>query len=159
MTPRPCRADECAAIAAIINRAAARYRGVVPADCLHEPYMGNDELAHEIALGVTFWGCEVEGRLAGVMGHQVVKDRALIRHAYVLPECQGSGIGSQLLQFFTARTPGPMLVGTWAAAAWAIAFYEKHGFVLTARDETVHLLNTYWTVSPRQIETSVVLRR
>lgn len=159
MTPRLCRADERAAIAAIINRAATRYRGAVPDDCLHEPYMGEDKLANEIANGVTFWGCGADGRLAGVMGHQVVKDQALIRHAYVLPECQGHGIGSALMRFFLARTPGPMLVGTWAAAEWAIAFYQKHGFLLTTRDETVRLLNTYWAVSPRQIETSVVLRR
>jgi hypothetical protein len=51
----------------------------------------------------------------------------------------------------------PLLVGTWAAAWWAIRFYEKHGFKLVSPEEKDRLLRTYWTISPRQIETSVVL--
>lgn len=157
MTPRLCRRDE--PIAAVINAAAEKYRGVIPPDCFHEPYMSSEALAAEIASGVEFWGCEVAGALVGVMGLQSVKGQSLIRHAYVLPAVQGQGIGSQLLSFLTGKQTGSILVGTWADAAWAIAFYRKHGFVSLAREETVRLLQTYWTVSARQIETSVVLRR
>lgn len=157
MTPRLCRSDD--PIAAIINAAAEKYRGVIPSDCFHEPYMAPDALAAEIASGVDFWGCEIDGVLAGVMGVQVVKGQTLIRHAYVLPAFQGQGIGSQLLAFLSAQQAESILVGTWADAGWAIQFYQRHGFVPVAREEAVRLLETYWTVSARQIETSVVLRR
>jgi GNAT superfamily N-acetyltransferase len=157
MPPRLCRRDD--PIAAIVNAAAEKYRGVIPPDCFHEPYMSPDALAQEIARGVEFWGCEVAGVLAGVMGLQRVKGQSLIRHAYVLPAFQGQGIGSQLLSFLIAKETGSILVGTWADADWAIKFYRKHGFVLVEREDAVRLLQTYWTVSPRQIETSVVLRR
>lgn len=159
MIIRPCRDDEQATIAAIINAAAEKYRGVIPADCFHDPYMSDDALAADIAKGVVFWGYEDAGTLLGVMGLQIVKNQPLIRHAYVRPALQGRGIGSALLSRLIERQDGPILVGTWADAAWAIGFYQRHGFVLTARDETVRLLQTYWTVSERQIETSVVLRR
>lgn len=157
MTPRLCRGDD--PIAAIINAAAEKYRGAIPPDCFHEPYMEPDELAAEIAHGVEFWGCEVTGALAGVMGVQSVKGQTLIRHAYVLPAFQGMGIGSQLMSFLMTKHAGSILVGTWADASWAIGFYRKHGFVAMAREDAVQLLQTYWTVSARQIETSVVLRR
>ncbi len=50
-----------------------------------------------------------------------------------------------------------MLVGTWADASWAVAFYEKHGFQCVSAAEKDRLLRLYWTVPERQIETSVVL--
>ena len=52
---------------------------------------------------------------------------------------------------------GPILVGTWAAAWWAIRFYEEQGFQLVTQTEKYRLLSTYWSISPRQMETSVVL--
>ena len=159
MTIRLCHNDEQIAIAAVINAAAEKYRGVIPSDCFHDPYMSDETLAVEIASGVAFWGCERDGALAGVMGLQIVRDQALIRHAYVRPALQGSGIGSRLLEFLLAKQTGAILVGTWADASWAIRFYQRHGFVLTEHDDTVRLLRTYWTISERQIETSVVLRR
>ncbi len=155
MLPRPCRDGE--PLITIINAAAEKYRGVIPPDCFHDPYMGEGELAAEMAQGVKFWGCESEGALAGIMGLQIVKGQTLIRHAYVLPGMQGQGIGSRLLSFLLKRQVVPVLVGTWAAADWAIRFYQKHGFVMA--EDKVRLLQTYWTISPRQIETSVVLRR
>jgi GNAT superfamily N-acetyltransferase len=159
MTIRLCRENEQAAIAEIINAAAEKYHGVIPADCFHDPYMSREELAAEIAHGIVFWGYEEQGALAGVMGLQSVRGQPLIRHAYVPPALQGKGIGSALLEFLIARCSGPILVGTWADATWAIRFYERHGFVMTGRDETVRLLHAFWTVSERQIETSVVLKR
>lgn len=95
---RLCRPEESHLIEEIINTAAAKYRGVIPEDCWHDPYMGRTELSNEIAQGVEFWGWEETGLLIAVMGVQDVKDVTLIRHAYVLPEYQGRGIGSLLLE-------------------------------------------------------------
>lgn len=142
---------------AIINAAAEAYRGKIPADCWHEPYMSTDELSAEVAAGVAFTGCEVDGVLAGVMGIQTVRNVDLIRHAYVLPVHQGAGVGSALISALHVRDGAQVLVGTWAAATWAIGFYERHGFGLVPEQVKAPLLRTYWTVSERQIETSVVL--
>ena len=156
---RRCRADERADILRIVNAAAEAYRGVIPADRWREPYMPGDELDAEVGAGVVFWGYEAAGELVGVMGIQAVDDVDLIRHAYVLPESQGGGVGSALIEHLRPLSRGRMLVGTWAAAEWAIRFYERHGFALVSRDETAALLRRYWTIPERQIETSVVMRR
>jgi GNAT superfamily N-acetyltransferase len=155
---RPCRPDELETILSIVNGAATEaYRGVIPNDCWHEPYMSRAELEHEIAAGVAFWGYESDGALIGVMGTQPVKDVTLIRHAYVRPGHQSRGIGGQLLAHLRTLTTRRILIGTWAAAEWAIRFYERHGFVLVPAAETAGVLRTYWAISDRQIETSVVL--
>lgn len=154
---RSCRNDETAAMQAIINAAAEAYRGVIPADCWHEPYMPLAELKREIAAGVSFWGYEENGALIAVMGIQPVKDVDLIRHAYTAPAHQGTGVGARLLAHLRSLTSRRILIGTWADAAWAIRFYQRHAFRLTTPAEKDRLLRTYWTVSERQIETSVVL--
>jgi N-acetylglutamate synthase-like GNAT family acetyltransferase len=119
--------------------------------------MPADELQRELAAGVAFWGCEEAGALAGVMGLQDVRDVALIRHAYVATAVRGRGIGGLLLTHLVAAATRPMLVGTWAAATWAIRFYERHGFRLVSPAEKHRLLRAYWAIPDRQIETSVVL--
>ena len=154
---RPCRDDERPEILAIVNAAAEAYRGVIPADRWHDPYMPAGELDREIAAGVAFWGYESGGGLLGVMGIQAVRDADLIRHAYVRPGLQGGGIGRRLLAALTARAQRPLLVGTWAAATWAIRFYERNGFELVGREEKDRLLAAYWDIPERQVETSVVL--
>jgi GNAT superfamily N-acetyltransferase len=154
---RRCRDDERAAILAIINGAAEAYRGVIPADQWHEPYMPSAELDSEIAAGVVFWGNEEDGVLVGVMGLQSVRDVDLIRHAYVLPGSQRRGVGGALLGRLRLLNTRRMLVGTWAAADWAIRFYQRHSFELVSPARKTVLLKTYWRVSDRQIETSVVL--
>jgi GNAT superfamily N-acetyltransferase len=156
---RPCREDERDAILAIVDAAAEAYRGVIPADRWHEPYMPREELDAEIEAGVSFWGYEDGGELLGVMGIQPVRDVVLIRHAYVAPAAQGRGIGGALLDRLVATTDAQLLVGTWAAAAWAIRFYRRHGFADVGREETARLLQAYWTIPARQVETSVVLAR
>jgi GNAT superfamily N-acetyltransferase len=156
---RPCRDDERAAILAIVNAAAEAYRGVIPADRWHEPYMPADELEAELAAGVAFWGYEEDGALVGVMGVQAVRDVDLIRHAYVVPGRQRGGVGGALLEHLLRRRERRTLVGTWAAADWAIRFYERHGFARVPPDRIAPLLRTYWTIPERQIETSVVLAR
>jgi GNAT superfamily N-acetyltransferase len=154
---RPCRDDEREAVLEIINAAAEAYRGVIPADRWHEPYMRAEELDGELASGVAFWGYESAGELIGVMGIQRVGDADLIRHAYVRPGRQGGGIGGALLTHLRELTEGRMLVGTWAAAEWAIAFYRRNGFELVTPEQKTRLLKTYWDIPERQIETSVVL--
>ena len=150
-------ADDAPAILAIVNEAAEAYRGAIPADCLHDPYMTADELAREIEAGVRFFGLEIEGELVGVMGLQEFDEVALIRHAYVRPTAQRRGIGGQLLEHLMQQTQLPLLVGTWADAHWAIAFYEGHGFVLATPQAKDAGLRKYWDISDRQVETSVVL--
>ena len=149
--------DDFAAMLAIINDAARAYRGVIPADRWHEPYMPADELSNEIASGVEFWVAEQEGQLAGLMGMQDKVDVALVRHAYVAPATQKSGVGTTLLRHVQSLTDKPILVGTWAAASWAIEFYRRNGFNLVSTAQKDHLLQKYWSIPVRQIETSVVL--
>jgi len=156
---RRCSGDERGSILAIINRAAEAYRGVIPDDCWHEPYMPAGELADEIAAGVEFWGQEDDGVLVGVMGIQRVRDVELIRHAYVEPESQGRGVGGALLSQLLSDRDGRILVGTWAAAEWAIRFYERYGFALLQRADGEALLRQYWTIPDRQLEVSVVLAK
>ena len=154
---RRCRESEIDDICSIINDAARAYKGIIPADCFGDPYMPMDELRQEIAGGVEFWGYEEGGALAGVMGIQNVKDVTLIRHAYVRTIKRNRGIGSILLALLREKTARPILIGTWADADWAIRFYEKHGFELVSPAEKDRLLRTYWSISDRQVETSVVL--
>jgi N-acetylglutamate synthase-like GNAT family acetyltransferase len=156
---RRCTEGDIAEIEAIINAAAEAYRGVIPAECWHEPYMPRAQLAEEIEAGVSFAGWEEAGALQGVMGLQPVRDVTLIRHAYVRPGQQGRGIGGALLATLGRQVSGTLLVGTWAAAAWAIRFYARQGFQQVAEEEKTRLLQTYWTVPSRQQVSSVVLRR
>lgn len=156
---RHCGNGDLPAIEAVINEAAQAYRGVIPADCWHEPYMTASALETEIAGGVDFWGWDESGGLIGIMGLQQVRDVTLIRHAYVQAAHQGRGIGGALLSFLAERATSPLLVGTWAAAEWAIRFYERHAFRLVPVAEKDRLLSTYWSIPTRQRETSVVLAR
>jgi len=157
MTIRPCGADDLRAMFSIINDAARAYRGVIPADRWHDPYMPLDELETQIAEGVVFWGFESAGELVGVMGVQDRGDVTLIRHAYVRTGQRRNGIGEKLLEHLEATTTKPILIGTWKAATWAIRFYEKNGYRLLSPPEIDRLLRTYWNIPDRQIETSVVL--
>ena len=157
MTIRACRAGEEPEIASIINDGAQAYKGIIPADRWHEPYMPLDDLVEEIGRGVVFWGYEADGELVGVMGIQDRGDVDLIRHAYVRTAHRRQGIGAKLLDHLEATTTKPILIGTWTAAQWAIRFYEKNGYRLLSRPEIERLLRKYWTIPERQIETSVVL--
>jgi GNAT superfamily N-acetyltransferase len=155
---RRCRHEERGAILAIVNSAAEAYREVIPADRWHEPYMPADELDGEIAAGVEFWGYETdEGELVGVMGIQRLQEVDLIRHAYVVPGGQRRGVGGALLRHLAGSTDRRILVGTWAAADWAIRFYRRHGFEVLSPERSAELLRAYWSIPERQIETSVVL--
>jgi GNAT superfamily N-acetyltransferase len=145
------------AMLAIINDAAHAYRGVIPTDRWHEPYMPEEDLAQEIADGVVFWVGEQEGRLSAVMGIQDKGDVALVRHAYVASTAQRTGVGTSMLRHVEQLTDKPILIGTWASASWAVDFYRRNGFTLLPTSEGSRLLKTYWSIPARQLETSVVL--
>jgi N-acetylglutamate synthase-like GNAT family acetyltransferase len=142
---------------AIVNDAAQAYRGVIPADRWHEPYMPREELLGEIAAGVVFWVAEQDRHPVGVMGIQDKGDVALVRHAYVATAMQRKGVGQALLRHVQRLTQKPVLIGTWAAASWAIDFYVRNGFTVVSNTEKDALLRRYWSIPLRQIETSVVL--
>jgi N-acetylglutamate synthase-like GNAT family acetyltransferase len=154
---RKCKQSDINVIFDIINDAALAYKGIIPDDRRHEPYMSVEEIRHAFKDGVVFWGLELEGGLAGVMGIQDKGDVALIRHAYVLTRARRQGIGEKLLRHLAGQTDIPILVGTWKDASWAISFYRKNGFYLVSEEEKDRLLRKYWSIPERQIETSVVL--
>lgn len=154
---RNCDDSDIPAIYEIVNDAAIAYKGVIPADRWHEPYMPMDELKGQIAGGVLFHGYEEDGQLLGVMGIQDKGDVFLIRHAYVRTSARRKGIGAALLRRLVAATDKPVLIGTWSSAAWALDFYRKNGFRALSRKETETLLRRYWSIPARQVETSTVL--
>lgn len=154
---RKCSHSDFEVILEIINDAATAYKGVIPVDRWHDPYMPREELKHEMEAGVSFWGYEDEDGLIAVMGIQDKGDVTLIRHAYVRTSKRNHGVGTRLLGFLESTTEKPVLVGTWADATWAIVFYEKNGYRLIPEDEKNRLLRKYWTISERQVATSVVL--
>ncbi len=154
---RRCGERDFELIWAIINDGAQAYKGIIPADRWTEPYMSREKLQHEIDEDVVFWGYEETGTTAGVMGIQQVQDVTLIRHAYVRTSSQKRGIGAHLLSHLREMANGPVLIGTWAQAVWAIRFYERHGFQMVGSEEKNRLLRKYWRIPERQIETSVVL--
>ena len=155
-----CTKSDISNILYVINDAALKYKGIIPNDCWHEPYMSEQELIIEFTNGVRMFGYNKNNKLVGVMGIQKLKDVTLIRHAYTLTHYQGIGIGKSLLQYlFEASHNTCLLVGTWRDATWAIRFYEKFGFVLHTKKQTVQLLKKYWKISLNQIENSVVLEK
>ena len=156
-TIRKSREADLPAIFSIINAAAQAYRGVIPPDRWHEPYMSADELEKEIADGIVFWVAEEGGQPLAVMGMQDKGEVALVRHAYVAPAAQRKGLGTSLLRHVQGLTDKPVLIGTWADASWAIDFYLRNGFALVPKTRKESLLRRYWSVPARQIETSVVL--
>ena len=154
---RDCIAADFEAIYEIINDAAQAYRGIIPPDRWHEPYMAREELRVEISAGVAFLGHERDGDLTGVMGTQEVQDVTLIRHAYVRTAQRSRGIGGDLLARIMYDATRPVLIGTWADAVWAIRFYKRHGFKVVSPGDKEWLLRKYWSLPDRQIVMSVVL--
>jgi len=152
--------SESSKILYVINDAAIKYKGVIPDNCWHEPYMSEQELVNEFNDELRMYGYHRDNKLIGVIGIQEVKDVILIRHAYTLTSYQGKGTGSELLKYLLKKNQNSrLLVGTWRDATWAIRFYEKFGFILHAKDQSTLLLKKYWKISSNQIKNSVVLER
>ena len=144
----------------IINDAALRYKGVLPNDCWHEPYMSKQELIDEFNDGLRMYGFHDKNKLIGVIGIQEVKDVILIRHAYTLTSYQNKGTGSAMLEYLLKKSQNSrLLVGTWKNAEWAVRFYEKFGFIPHGKEQSTLLLKKYWKIPSKQIKNSVVLER
>ena len=144
----------------VINDAALKYKGVIPDDCWHEPYMSEQELTDEFNNSVRMFGYSNNKTLVGVMGIQELEHMTLIRHAYILSNQQRKGIGTSLLQYlFQINHSSRVLLGTWQDATWAIQFYLKNGFLLHTRQQSDALLDEYWQVPLKQMENSVVLEK
>jgi len=156
---RKCAESDFEVILDIINDSAQAYKRVIAVDCWHEPYMSREELKHEIEDQICFWGFEDEGALIGVMGIQDKGDVTLIRHSYVRSNRRNQGIGTRLLRFLESKTERPILIGTWAEATWAMAFYKNNVYELLPEEEKNRLLRKYWTIPERQVATSVVLAK
>ena len=155
-----CTKIDTSKILHVINDASLRYKGIIPNDCWHEPYMSEKELIDEFNDGVRMYGYDLNNKLIGVIGIQEIKDVILIRHAYTLSLYQGKGVGSALLEYLLKKNKNSrLLVGTWKNATWAIQFYEKFGFILHAKEQSTLLLKKYWKIPSKQIENSVVLER
>ena len=157
--PQVHQVTDAQAICAVINAAAQVYRGIIPEDCWHEPYMSVKDLHQELEDGVVFSGITQESTLLAVMGFQARGAVDLIRHAYVSTPRQRTGLGRTLLHWIHRHASAPILVGTWARADWAIRFYENNGYELLNPRDTARLLETFWRVPKRQAEASVVLAR
>ena len=157
---KECTKKNISDILHVINDASLKYKGIIPNDCWHEPYMTKQKLTNEVANGVRMFGYNKDNTLVGVMGIQELKDVTLIRHAYILTLHQGMGIGKSLLQhLLKIKKSSCLLVGTWRDASWAIEFYKRFGFVLHTKKQTAQLLKKYWNLPPKQIENSVVLEK
>ena len=144
----------------VINDASLRYKGIIPDNCWHEPYMSEQELIDEFSDDVQMFGFQYNNKLIGVIGIQKVKDVVLIRHAYTLTSYQDKGTGSALLEYLLKKNQNSRLfVGTWRNATWAIKFYEKFGFILHAKEQSTLLLKKYWKIPLEQIKNSVVLEK
>ena len=144
----------------VINDASLRYKGIIPDNCWHEPYMSEQELIDEFSDGVHMFGFQHNNKLIGVIGIQKVKDVILIRHAYTLTSYQGKGTGGALLEHLLKTNQNSrLLVGTWRNAIWAIRFYKKFDFILHAKEQSTLLLKKYWKIPSKQIKNSVVLER
>ena len=155
-----CTQNDVSPILNVINDAAVKFKGKIPDDCWHEPYMSEQELMNEFKNDVHMFGYRNNKKLIGVMGIQKKKDVILIRHAYTLIQNQGTGVGKSLLKYLMKKNPSTsFLVGTWQDATWAIKFYEKFNFVLQTKKQTTQLLKKYWDISSNQIKNSVVLKK
>ena len=144
----------------VINDASLKYRGIIPNDCWHEPYMSERELIDEFSDGVRMYGNHKDDKLIGVIGFQEKKEVTLIRHAYTLTSYQNKGVGSALLEYLLKKNQNSrLLVGTWRKATWAIRFYKKFGFILHAEEQSTLLLKKFWRIPLKQIKNSVVLER
>ena len=160
MTIEEYKKSDSSKILYVINDAAIRYKGIIPDNCWHEPYMSEQKLVNEFNAGVRMYGYHHNNKLIGAIGIQEVKDVILIRHAYILTSYQGKGAGTALLEYLLKKNQNSrLLVGTWRDATWAIRFYEKFGFILHAKDQSTLLLKKYWKISSNQIKNSIVLER
>jgi len=151
-------ADRDAAVA-VINTAARWYRDFLPPEEVHDPEMTPAQWEAE-ARRLTWYGAFVgAATLVGVMALEYVRDVALLRHAYVLPEHQHARIGSRLQAHLEGAVRGVrrIIVGTYAGNYKARSALEKAGYRLSADPEAV--LRAYYVIPEDRLRTSVTYEK
>ena len=157
-TIRPLTPADRDAALGVINTAARWYREFLPPGEVHEPEMTAAQWEAE-ARRLTWYGAFVSEALAGVMGLEHVRDAALLRHAYVLPESQRHGIGSRLREHLEhqARSARRIIVGTYAGNYKARAVLEKSGYRLSPDSQAV--LRGYYAIPEDRLRASVTYEK
>ena len=107
-----CNENDFNEIYEIINDASIAYKGIIPADRWHEPYMPKEELEKQIGEEVEFWKFIENEKTLGVMGIQFKERATLIRHAYVRTTERQKGVGGKLLNHLISMSETPVLIGT-----------------------------------------------
>ena len=129
-----CTKKNISKILYVINDASLKYKGIIPNDCWHEPYMTKQKLINEFANGVRMFGYNKNNTLVGVMGIQELKDVTLIRHAYILTQYQGLGIGRMLINecidFAKRKRADEIYLITNDILLPALELYNSSGFEL-----------------------------
>ena len=143
---------------AVINVAARWCREFLPAEEYHDPEMTQDDWAKE-AKRLCWYGAFAPDTLLGVMGLEYVKDVALLRHAYVLPDQQRSGVGSLLRTYIERRIRGVrrIVVGTYTGNYKARDMLEAAGYLLSADSEAV--LRAYYDIPEDRLQSSVTYEK
>ncbi|MFQ5520618.1 MAG: GNAT family N-acetyltransferase [Candidatus Methylomirabilia bacterium] len=142
----------------VINEAARWYREFLPAHEYHDPEMTAAQWEAE-ARRMTWYGAFVAEALVGVMGLEHVRDVALLRHAYILPEHQRLGIASRLREHLEGQVLGVrrLIVGTYSGNYKARRALEKAGYRLSADSESV--LRAYYAIPEDRLESSVTYEK
>jgi GNAT superfamily N-acetyltransferase len=150
-------ADREAALA-VVNEAARWYREFLPPAEYHEPEMTADDWDQE-ARRLTWYGVFVAGTLAGVGGLEPAQDAALLRHGYVRPAFQRTGIGARLIEHLEreARGVARIIVGTYRENYKARQALEKAGYRPSPDPEKV--LRAYYAIPEGRLRSSVTFEK
>lgn len=142
----------------VINIAARWYREFLDEAETHDPEMTAADWDRE-AERMTWYGAFDAESLIGVAGLEPIKDVALLRHAYILPEWQRQGTGSLLTQAMEAEVaPGVrILVGTYRANYKARGALAKLGYRECADSEAE--LRAYYSIPEDRLRASVIYEK
>lgn len=142
----------------VINSAARWYQEFFPTESYHEPEMTAEQW-DAISQRMLWYGAFLDATLAAVMALEYRHDAALLRHAYVLPEYQRSGIGSSLREYLERQIQGVqrIIVGTYARNYQARGSLEEAGYRLSRNPGTI--LQTYYTLPANRLYTSVTYEK
>ncbi len=158
LTIRPLTPADRDMALAVINTAARWYQEFLPAEEFHDPEMTPAQWDAE-AQRMSWYGAFVAGTLVGVMGLEYVRDVALLRHAYILPEHQRQGTASNLRGHLELQIQGvhKIVVGTYAGNYKARRALEKGGYQLSQDSEA--MLRAYYAIPEDRLKSSVVYEK
>lgn len=149
--------DRDAALA-VINTAARWYRDFLPSEDVHDPEMTPEQWEAE-ARRLAWYGAFDGDVLVAVGGLEHVRDAALLRHGYVLPEYQRRGVGALLREHLEQQVGGVtrIIVGTYAGNYKARGALAKAGYLLSADPEAV--LRAYYAIPEDRLASSVTYEK